>query len=187
MFGGGGQSNANNDKLIRFLNANHQDEKYLLAAQNSMAVSPLIIHYGAPVLALGGFGGGDPTCSVEQFAQMVKAHQFRYFLLGGGRGSFFGPPGQPNQRPNRVPQANNADGAPGGWGGFGNQGGFQADISKWVRENGKPVDPKLWRIVDTREGTANAPAPSNNNFNGFGGFGGRRGGGQQLYDLRPNG
>ena len=184
MFGRG-QNNANNDKLIQFLEANHQDEKYLLVAQNSMAVSPLIIKYGVPVLALGGFGGGDTTCTVDQFAQMVKAHQFRYFLLGGGRGNFFGPQGQPNQRPNRAPNANNANGAAGGWGGFGNQGGFQADISKWVRENGKPVDPKLWRVVDPREPDARNPAIALN-LNGNGGLGRRQGGGQQLYDLHPN-
>jgi 4-amino-4-deoxy-L-arabinose transferase-like glycosyltransferase len=183
MFGGG-QTNVNNGKLIQFLEANHQDEKYLLAAQNSMAVSPLIIKYGVPALALGGFGGGDPTCTVDQFAQMVKAHQFRYFLLGGGRGNPFARQGRPNLGPNQAASAPNDQAW--GWGGFGNQGGFQADISQWVRENGKPVDPKLWRIVDPREGDPNHPASNTSNINVFGGFGGRRVGVQQLYDLRPN-
>ncbi len=183
MFGGG-QNTMNNDKLMQFLMANHQDEKYLLAAQNSMAVSPLIIKYGAPVLAIGGFGGRDATCTVEQFAQMVKDHQFRYFLLGGGFGNPYGQQAEPNQRPVQTANANNANAA-GGWGvwgggGFGNQGGFQADISKWVRENGKPVDLKLWKLSNPREDARMAAAA--NNFNG--GFG-RRQGGQQLYDLRP--
>jgi 4-amino-4-deoxy-L-arabinose transferase-like glycosyltransferase len=180
MFGGA-QNNRNNDKLIQFLEANHQDEKYLLVAQNSMAVSPLIIKYGVPVIALGGFGGRDTTCTMDQFGQMVKAGQIRYFLLGGDRGNPFGRQGQPNPRLGQPANAN----AGGGWGGFGNQGGFQADISKWVRENGKPVDPKLWRIVDPREADARNPAIAGN-LNGNGGFGRRQGGGQELYDLRSN-
>lgn len=183
MFGGG-QNNMNNGKLMGFLEAHHQDEKYLMVAQNSQAVSSLIIKYGAPVLALGGFGGRDTTCTVDQFAQMVKNHQFRYFLLGGDRGNFFGPPNQANPQP--APNANRNNGNPGGggnqwgWGGFGNDNGFQKQISDWVRENGKPVDPTLWRNVNPRDVQAQT-VPAVNNPNGLG----RRQGGQQLYDLRP--
>jgi hypothetical protein len=134
-----------------------------------------------PVISLGGFGGRDTTCTVDQFAQMVKARQIRYFLLGGDRGNRFGRQGQPNPRLGQTGNANNAN-VGNGWG---NQGGFQADIGKWVRENGKPVDPNLWRIVDPREAETQNPTLTGN-FNGNGGFGRRQGGGQQLYDLRPN-
>jgi 4-amino-4-deoxy-L-arabinose transferase-like glycosyltransferase len=184
FFGGGpnNQSNMNNDKLVRFLEVNHQGEKYLLVAQSSMPVSPLIIKYGAPVIALGGFGGRDTTCTVDQFAQRVKDRQIRYFLLGGDRGN----PRQGQPRQGRNANANNVNwGGRGGGGGWGNQGGFQADISKWVRDNGKPVDPNLWRIVDPREANAQSTTLAGN-FGGNGGFGRRQGGGQQLYDLRPN-
>jgi hypothetical protein len=50
--------------------------------------------------------------------------------------------------------------------------GQQKEIVDWIRANGRPVDPALWRSVPTED-----PRP-------------RRGGGErtttELYDLRPN-
>ncbi len=186
-FGGGGAANnVNTDKLLDFLRANYHGEKYMLVAQNSMSVSPLIIRDGAPVIALGGFMGADPTCTLEQFERMAKEGQFRYALVGGMGGGNPAPQaanGRADRAAARTPGAGGPN-PPGGWGGFGfgNPRGFQAEIAQWVRENGKPVEPHLWRVVDPREANANAPPAGNGFPNGFRG----RGGGQQLYDLRPS-
>jgi 4-amino-4-deoxy-L-arabinose transferase-like glycosyltransferase len=159
-------ANNNIHRLSEFLKANRHGEKYIVAAQNSQAVAPLIIQTGEPAIALGGFMGGDPIVTVHEFAEMVKEGQIRYFFLqgNGGPGQWGQPGGQ--QRP----------GGNGGFGGF-NRGGAQAEIAQWVRDNGVPVDAKLWRVVDPRE-TAQAPVP--------GAFGFNRRGAQQLYELKSS-
>jgi hypothetical protein len=47
--------------LIAFLEHHHGREDYLLAAVNARQAAPIIIATGNPVMALGGFSGGDPT------------------------------------------------------------------------------------------------------------------------------
>jgi 4-amino-4-deoxy-L-arabinose transferase-like glycosyltransferase len=148
-------------------------------------VAPIIIETGEPVVAIGGFMGGDPILTANQFAQRVKEGQFRYMLLnspppnqggganGRGLGENPGFGGNPGIRGN-----------PGGWGGpggFGRMGGAQAEIAKWVRGHGKPVDPALWKpFLPPVVPVVQSAAP--------GGLGGRRGGlaNLQLYDLRPD-
>ncbi len=171
----GFEQNLNNAKLLDFLRAHRQGEQYLVVAQNSQLVAPIIIQTGEPAVAIGGFMGGDPILTANQFAQMVQEGRFRYMLLN-----------EPNQNQARPGGAANRGfgGNAGGFGGFG-RGGTQADIAKWVREHGKPVDPALWK-------PALPPAPTAPQAGGPGlpgGFGGRRGGlaNLQLYDLRPDG
>lgn len=160
--------NLNNAKLVDFLKAHQQGEAYLLVAQNSQVVAPIIIETGEPVVAIGGFMGGDPILTANQFAQKVQDGQFRYMLLNA----------PPTNQNGRGPGGN-----PGGWGGPGNMGrmgGAQAEIAKWVREHGKLVDAALWKpALPPVIPVVQSPAP--------GGFGGRRGGiaNLQLYDLRP--
>jgi 4-amino-4-deoxy-L-arabinose transferase-like glycosyltransferase len=176
MMGRGFGNAVNVKRLVAFLKANHKSEKYLLAAQNSQSVSPIIIQTGEPVIALGGFMGADPVVTVHEFEEMVKEGQVRYFLLqgfGGGNPGVMGNAGAPG-----IAQGQGFAGGFGGGRGFGNRVGLQADIAKWVRDNGEPVDPKLWRVVDPQEDTTQASFGG-----GFGG--GFRRGVPQLYDLRP--
>ena len=169
---------------MAFLKAHHQGEAYLLVAQNSQIVAPIIIETGEPVVAIGGFMGGDPILTANQFAQKVKDGQFRYMLLNAppenqGQGGVY--PGG-----NGRDLGGNAGGFGGGFG-FGRMGGAQAEIAKWVRENGKTVDPALWKPAIPP--TVQTPAQGPNGQQGFaGGFGGRRGGlaNLQLYDLRAD-
>ncbi len=186
MFQGFG-ANLNNTKLLAFLNSHHQNEAYLLVSQNSQMVAPIIIKTGEPVVAIGGFMGGDPILTANQFSQKVAEGQFRYMILSNppeNRGQGGGNAGV-NSRGFGV----NAGGFGGGFG-FGRMGGSQADIAKWVREHGKPVDPALWKQsipppVLTSQPTSQGPGAAQ----GFpGGFEGRRGGlaNLQLYDLRPD-
>jgi len=109
-------------KLLAFLTENHQGERYLIVAQNARQLAPLIIETGAPTLAFGGFMGRDPILTVDRFAKMASENQFRYVMLSRpGRRDFSG-----NTGPN-------------------------ADIAKWVREHGTPVEADKWRLPDERE------------------------------------
>ncbi len=107
-------------KLITYLRENHGDEDYLLAAVNARQAAPIIIATGAPVIALGGFSGGDPILSVEEFARLVAEKRLRFALIG--------------------------DGSPGLRRIFGEE--TQKPLIDWIRQNGRPVDPSLWRSVD---------------------------------------
>jgi 4-amino-4-deoxy-L-arabinose transferase-like glycosyltransferase len=182
MFQGFG-ARLNTAKLLDYLKAHRQGEEYLLVSQNSQLVAPIIIETGEPVVAIGGFMGGDPILTANQFAEKVKEGQFRYMLLqsppanqgrGGGNGRGYG---------------GNGGGFGGGFG-FGRGGGQQAEIAKWVRENGTPVDPTLWKpAIPPAPLASQNPAQGPGGAQGFqGGFGGRRGGlaNLQLYDLRPD-
>ncbi len=114
---GGDQS-----KLIAYLEANRGATKYLLAVGSSMSASGIILATGAPVMALGGFSGGDPILTAEQFAALVRAGTVRFVQAqAGGRGG------------------------PGGPGGQGNQ----AAITSWVTQNCTAVDPALWQSSAT--------------------------------------
>ena len=135
-------------KLIAYLRENHGGEDYLLAAVNARQAAPVIIATGAPVIALGGFSGGDPILSVEEFARLVAEKRLRFALIGNdGPGS------------RRI---------------FGEE--IQKPLIDWIRQNGRPVDPSLWRSVDAVQEVV-------------GGGGRRRRGsgaeavGAELYDL----
>jgi hypothetical protein len=110
-------------KLVAFLNQNHDNERYLVAAENARLVAPIIIATGAPALALGGFAGRDPILTAAAFVQLAAQHEFRYVMLSapGGR---------------RDLSADNA---------------ANAEIAKWVRAHGTAVDVGKWRLPDERE------------------------------------
>jgi hypothetical protein len=78
-----------------------------------------------PVITIGGFNGGDPSPTLEQFQQLVAEGQVRYLLVsgqgaGGGAGS-------------------GAGGAGGGGGGPGGQGTSSA-ITSWAAQVGTTVN-----------------------------------------------
>ena len=93
VISGGRRSIRVNESLIAYLQANRGDAKYLVATPSSMTAGPIIITTGEPVMALGGFSGGDQILTSEQLAEKVKAGEVRFFLLGGpgGPGGFPGP------------------------------------------------------------------------------------------------
>jgi 4-amino-4-deoxy-L-arabinose transferase-like glycosyltransferase len=140
-------------KLLAFLTRNHRDERYLAVAQNARQVAPLILEAGAPVVAFGGFAGRDPILTAGDFAKMAAENQFRYVML---------------QRPGRR--------------GFGGDIGPNAEIVKWVREHGTPVEPSEWRLLDERDRDPGSGRndPSNGNARRW-----DRGlSNTELYDLR---
>jgi 4-amino-4-deoxy-L-arabinose transferase-like glycosyltransferase len=104
-------------RLIDFLAANRQGERYLLATSGTRVAAPIIIETGEPVMAMGGFHGLDQILTPEALARMAERRQVRFVLLGDL---------SPISR--RL-------------------GGEAAvrRVADWVRAHGAPVDPSLWR------------------------------------------
>ena len=75
------------DRLVDYLLANQGDETYLAATLNAQTAAPIILATGEPVMALGGFTGGDSILTVDELAEYVADGAVRYFLLlpGGDR------------------------------------------------------------------------------------------------------
>jgi 4-amino-4-deoxy-L-arabinose transferase-like glycosyltransferase len=75
------------NQLVNFLEANRGNTRFMLAVPSSMAAAPIIIQTGQPVMAMGGFSGGDPIVTADQLAADVAGGTVRYFLLSGRRAS----------------------------------------------------------------------------------------------------
>ena len=80
-----------------------------MAAFGSQSSAPIIIATGQPVITIGGFNGGDPAPTLDQFRSMVAAGEVRFILISG------------------------AGGGPGGGSGSGSA------ISAWVTAHAAPV------------------------------------------------
>jgi 4-amino-4-deoxy-L-arabinose transferase-like glycosyltransferase len=152
----------NNEKLINYLNANRDGAKFILATTSSQNASPIIIKTGEPVMALGGFMGSDRVLTLPQLQQDVRFNTVRFFLLDGSGG--FG----------------------GGRGGF---GGGNSQLTNWVQNSCKVVDPSLWsasanannsRNTQTGNGGNAQPGGNTNGQGAFGGSPGRNNRGNQT-------
>ncbi len=173
----GAENSANVSSLIAYLEANRDYSRFLLAVPNSMSASSIIINTGQPVMAMGGFSGGDPILTVGDLAQDVHAGVVRYFLLQGtvrptpldsaasrAQSGAFGPPPAPGgtlAQPGAVEAG--PPPFPGGPGGFGTQG----ELQSWVTANCRAVPSSEWQTGAVTPAT------------GFGGA-------QQLYDCAGN-
>ncbi len=83
-FGGRGEGQATDPALVRLLRA--AGTKWSAATVGAMEAAPLALGSGIDVMAIGGFSGGDPAPTLEQFQAYVAAGQVRYFVTGGGPG-----------------------------------------------------------------------------------------------------
>ena len=90
--GSGGTASAD-AALISYLEANQGDATYLVAAFGSQSSAPIIIATGRPVITIGGFNGGDPAPTLDQFKAMVAAGEVRFILISGNGGGLGGGPG----------------------------------------------------------------------------------------------
>jgi 4-amino-4-deoxy-L-arabinose transferase-like glycosyltransferase len=72
----------NVEPLLDYLLTNRQGETFLLATLNARDAAPTILATGEPVMALGGFTGGDPILTVDELAEYVETGMVRFFLLG---------------------------------------------------------------------------------------------------------
>ncbi len=67
--------------LADYLLANRRGERFIAATVNANTAAPLILMTGEPVMALGGFSGGDPILDVEELAALVRDGVVRFFYL----------------------------------------------------------------------------------------------------------
>jgi 4-amino-4-deoxy-L-arabinose transferase-like glycosyltransferase len=159
--GGRNDSTNSNAALIRYLEANQGNAKFLVAVPNSQGIADeIILTTNKPVMSLGGFSGSDPILTTSQLASLVANGTVRFFLLNAFNGR-----GQltpqildqiPQQFRNRIQN---------GTGGFG--GGQQNALTTWVTQHCKTVPTSLWQSSSTNSGAG-------------GGF--DRGSASQLYD-----
>jgi 4-amino-4-deoxy-L-arabinose transferase-like glycosyltransferase len=127
-FGGfGGRGGAVSKQTIAYLQSHRDGATWLVAVTSAMSAAPIILQTGGePVMAMGGFSGGDPAPTLGQFQQYVKEGKLHY-VIAGGRG--FG-------------------GGRGGFGGGGfDGGGTSSQISAWVQQACTAVTgmPSLYR------------------------------------------
>ena len=157
---GGGNSTAD-PALIRYLEANQGETKFLVATPSSMTADGIILSTNKPVMAMGGFSGMDQILTTSQLATLISNGTVRFFLLSTPRASqqqaqqFLAQ--VPAQFRNRLQQ--------GGFGGFGR--GQQSALTTWVTQHCTAVPANLWQSTST----------SSSSGRGFG-----LGGANQLYD-----
>ena len=153
---GGDVSDEVDAGLLAYLREHREGSRYLFATTSSATAAPYIIETGEAVMAMGGFGGGDPILTVEKVADLVARGEVRFFLLdgtglpapGGGSGV------QSGAQPGAQPPA-----------------GFPGDeVGEWIRETCREVDSAEWGGEDSGGGRS-----------GPGTFGERE---PTLYDCR---
>jgi 4-amino-4-deoxy-L-arabinose transferase-like glycosyltransferase len=82
---GGGAANVDS-ALVDYLVANRGSATWIVAVSGANEAGSIELATGLPVMAMGGFNGGDPAPTVEQLAAYVANGQLRYVLLGGQGG-----------------------------------------------------------------------------------------------------
>ncbi|HEY1989131.1 MAG TPA: glycosyltransferase family 39 protein [Acidimicrobiales bacterium] len=157
-----------NQALVSYLEKHQGSAEYLVAVTGSQTAAPIILATGKPVIAMGGFNGGDPAPTLAQFKTLVATGKVHYVVVGGGtgagaalpgalsggdfpggfpggaRGSFPRPPGA-GSGANGFPSGGAAGGFPGGAGGGGapaGPGGRSSTVSAidtWVTSHGTKV------------------------------------------------
>lgn len=80
--GGGGGVQQADSALTALLQAT--STRWAAATVGSQSAAPLQLVSGRPVMAIGGFGGGDAAPTLAQFQAEVAAGQVHYFVAGGG-------------------------------------------------------------------------------------------------------
>ncbi len=79
--------------LIDYLVANRGAATWIVAVPSANLAGPIQLEAGAPVMAMGGFSGGDPAPTLEQLKGFVRSGELRFVMPDGARGGFGGPGG----------------------------------------------------------------------------------------------
>jgi 4-amino-4-deoxy-L-arabinose transferase-like glycosyltransferase len=125
---------ARNPQLEQYLLSHQGSTRYLVATPNAFSAEPIILDTGQPVMALGGFVGGDPILTTRQLTQLVSQNTVRFFLLQGPSSSL------------------------GGGGSFNGIAGRNDQLTQWVQQSCKVVPQQLWSSEQNQ-----SPIPSSNN------------------------
>jgi 4-amino-4-deoxy-L-arabinose transferase-like glycosyltransferase len=88
--GGGFSGQASiSSSLSKLLEAGASGYRWAAATITSTSAASIELGSdGVPVMAIGGFTGGDPAPSLAEFEKLVARHEIHYFVSGGGPGGF---------------------------------------------------------------------------------------------------
>ena len=81
---GGGESRSVSAELVAALQAT--TGRWAAASTGSQGAASLQLASGRPVMAIGGFNGGDPAPTLAEFRAYVEAGEIRYYIAGGRGG-----------------------------------------------------------------------------------------------------
>jgi 4-amino-4-deoxy-L-arabinose transferase-like glycosyltransferase len=76
--------------LVEYLRANRSTEKWILGVASTREAEQIVITYGEPVMAVGGFTGTDPISTEKQLRAHISSGRIRFFLLNQNRPAPFG-------------------------------------------------------------------------------------------------
>ncbi|GGK65187.1 ArnT family glycosyltransferase [Nocardia camponoti] len=99
------------DKVVAMLDQNHAQYRWAAATVSSMAQGPYQLGSDGEVMAIGGFSGGDPSPTLDQFKQYVSNGDIHYFIAAN------------QARPGRAGTDSEA-----------------SKITAWVKENYQPTE-----------------------------------------------
>jgi 4-amino-4-deoxy-L-arabinose transferase-like glycosyltransferase len=127
QFGGfGGDTVQTNSALISYLEAHQGSTKFLLATPSSNMADSIILTTNKPVMAMGGFSGGDPILTTSSLQTLIQNNTVHFFLINAPR----------------TTQGQN--GARGGFGGFGGNG-QNASLTTWISNHCSAVPASAWQ------------------------------------------
>ncbi|GIH99297.1 glycosyltransferase family 39 protein [Planobispora takensis] len=110
----GGPGGSVSSQMIEYLRENRGEASWLVAVSSAQSASSIILSTGQPVIAMGGFTGGDPAMTVDRLKELLSSGRLRYLMPGGGRG---GPGGGGGSEVNTWVQTNCTAVAPSEYGG----------------------------------------------------------------------
>jgi 4-amino-4-deoxy-L-arabinose transferase-like glycosyltransferase len=136
MGGGSGQFDP---ALISYLETNQGQTKFLVATPSSNSADNIILSTNKPVMAMGGFSGGDPILTSSTLQNLIQENTVRFFLLSS--------PTAMNQLLERY--GNMFSGRGGGFGRFG-----RSALSTWVSGHCSAVPTQDWSSAISKAGAA---------------------------------
>jgi 4-amino-4-deoxy-L-arabinose transferase-like glycosyltransferase len=69
------------EALLTFLRGNRHGERFLVATPDARYAAPLIIASGEPVMAMGGYMGGDAILTADMLAGMAERGELRFVMI----------------------------------------------------------------------------------------------------------
>lgn len=93
MTGTNNESSAADASLVAYLLEHQGSATWIAAAASANESAAVQISSGQPVMALGGFNGGDAAITLAEFKQLVAAGKLKYYIASSGGRSMGGGPG----------------------------------------------------------------------------------------------
>ncbi len=130
--------------LISYLEAHQGNAKFLVAVPSANAGAPIILATNKPVMAMGGFSGGDPILTVSDLQALINTGTVRYFLISSSQSTQRLIDELPEQYREVLPGR-------GGFGGFGQQ----SALSSWISKHCSTVPTSDWSSAGRSSATGN--------------------------------